>query len=321
MGAFNNIMSCNIFGPVPSRRLGRSLGIDLVPYKTCTFDCVYCELGPTTCLTKMRRPYVETDSVCKELAERLGQLKGALDYITFAGSGEPTLNSNLGILIRKIKSMSNYPLALLTNSSLLPDPDIRAEVAPLDLIVPSLDAVNKNTFHAINRPLEGIEIEEIIYGLIRLREEFSGEIWLEVLVCKGINESESELNLIKKAVDKIRPDRIQINTVFRPPSIIGIEPVSEKRLKEIETFMGERAQAVGKDNITRRINLGSRSLRTRMLMLLKRRPCTIDDITNTISMARDDLVNLLAGMMEKGEVSKIYYQGETYYKADGSKEK
>lgn len=311
-------MQCTIFGPVPSRRLGRSLGVDLVPYKTCTFDCVYCELGPTTCHTVKRRSYKAIDSVCAELTKRLDQLNGEVDYITLAGSGEPTLNSDLGRLIDRIKTITNTPLAILTNSSLLFDPSIRSELSALDLIVPSLDAVNRDTFIRINHPAEGIEIEDIIEGLVKLREEFSGAIWLEVLICQGLNDSGSELALIKNAVDAIRPDRVQINTVFRPPSIEGIKPISEKKLKEIEAFMGPIAQAVGRTDIKKNGRAGSRSVRTRTLVLLKRRPCTIEDISDALCMARIEVIKLLDQMMERGEVSRIYHQGDAYYKADMS---
>ncbi|MBN2372488.1 radical SAM protein [bacterium] len=311
-------MQNSIFGPVPSRRLGRSLGVDLVPYKTCTFDCVYCELGPTTCHTLKRQPYKPIDSVCDELVKRLDQLNGDVDYITLAGSGEPTLNSDLGRLIERIKRISNTPLAILTNGSLLFDPSVRSELRALDLIVPSLDAVSRETFLKVNRPVAGIEIEDIIEGLIKLREEFSGAIWLEVLVCMGINDSESELTLIKNAVYEIKPDKVQVNTVFRPPSIEGTKPVSEKRLKEIEAFIGPIAMAVGMADIKKNSRAGSRSVRTRTLMLLRRRPCTIKDISDALCMARIEAIKLLDLLVDQGEVSRVYHEGEFYYKADTS---
>ncbi|MGA1839822.1 MAG: radical SAM protein [bacterium] len=312
-------MPNNIFGPVLSRRLGRSLGVDLIPYKTCSFDCVYCELGLTTRHTNRRCSYKDPDDICNELEDRLGQLKGAIDYITLAGSGEPTLNSNLGSIIERIKTMTDSPLAVLTNSSLLGDPLVRDELKPLDLIVPSLDAVSEDIFKRINRPVKGIEIGFIIEGLIRLREEFSGKIWLEILICDGINDSYSELDLIKKQIDVIKPDRVQLNTVFRPPSLEGIRPVSEERLKEIEAFMGPGAQAVGRAQCKAGMNLDSRSLRTRMLMLLKRRPCTIDDISGALCMSKIEIVKLLEQMTESGEIEKVFHQSIAYYKANISK--
>jgi wyosine [tRNA(Phe)-imidazoG37] synthetase (radical SAM superfamily) len=307
-------MSGILFGPVPSRRLGRSLGVDLVPYKTCSFDCVYCELGPTTCLTKKRQSYMSTDLIINELEERLRQLKGDLDYITLAGSGEPTLNSDIGGLIEKIKRLTRCPVALLTNSSLLSEKTVRDELLSLDLIVPSLDAVSEEAFRGINRPVEGIEIGGIIEGLIKLREEFSGDLWLEVLICQGINDSESELGFIKQAIDRIQPDKVQLNTVFRPPSVEGTMPVSEERLKEIELFMGPGAEAVGRYSVRRDSTSGSRSVRTRVLMLLKRRPCTIEDISHALCLNRIAAIKIIQGMIEEGTVSTIVHQGEVYYR-------
>ena len=308
-------MPYHVFGPVPSRRLGRSLGVDLIPYKTCSFDCVYCELGPTTCHTNERRSYKDMDVICSELEERLENLKGELDYITLAGSGEPTLNSDLGLIIEKIKSMTDCPLAILTNSSLLFDPLVRTELRPLDLIVPSLDAVSSKVFQRINQPVKGIDIKMIIDGLIRLREEFKGNIWLEVLVCMGINDHDSELGLIKKAVDRIRPDRVQINTVFRPPSLEGIAPVTKERLEEMEALMGPVARAVGRVSGKKGQLSGSRSVRTRIHMLLKRRPCTVQDISEALCLTRLEVIKLLDRMMEKGEISRIRHQNTSYYKA------
>lgn len=306
-------MSSSIFGPVPSRRLGRSLGIDLVPYKTCTFDCVYCELGPTTCLTKERKPFRPVEEICGELDERLRQLRGGVDYITLAGSGEPTLNADIGVLIHRIKQISDVPLALLTNSSLLYDPSVRREILGLDLIVPSLDAVSDDAFRRINRPIDGMEIGTIVDGLIRLREEFLGDIWLEVLVCQDFNDSQEELSLIKGAAEKIRPEKIQVNTVYRPPAVEEVRAVSETRLKEIESLLGPNARMVSKANLIVDPVAHSRSVRERTLMLLKRRPCTIEDISSALCLVRIEVIKLIDQMVESGEIKKTLHDGAVYY--------
>lgn len=310
-------MSGNIFGPVPSRRLGRSLGVDLVPYKTCSFDCVYCELGPTTNLTKQRRPYAKVDAICNDLIKNLTELKGEVDFITLAGSGEPTLNSDIGRLIQRIKSITDHPLAILTNSSLISDPCVRKELIPLDLIVPSLDAANSETFKRINRPFEGIAVDEIIEGLIYLREEFHGQIWLEVLLVKDLNDNDLELDLIKNAIKRIRPDRVQLNTIFRPPSVEGSEPVSETRLKAIEKSFGRIAQSVGSTYKKGHATISSRSLNRRALILLQRRPCTITDICNALCMRKTDVISLLEKMLEDGSIYKMHHQGTIFFKAKG----
>ena len=213
-----------LFGPVPSRRLGRSLGVDMVPYKTCSFNCVYCELGQTTCQTLQRESFLDLDLAIRELRERLAQLQGEVDYITLAGSGEPTLNSGLGDLVSRIKGLTQIPVAVLTNSSLLPDPEVRKELQEVDLIVPSLDAVSQRVFEQINLPVKGIRAGEILESLIALRKEFHGQIWLEILFCRGINDHTAEVEQLHQAVKAIGPDQIQLNTVVRPPAVEGILP-------------------------------------------------------------------------------------------------
>lgn len=233
-----------LFGPVPSRRLGRSLGVDLLPYKTCTFDCIYCELGPTNCLTTHRQIFIEPDHIIQELKRYLAQLKEKVDFITLAGSGEPTLHENLGEIIQRIKKTTTIPIAILTNSSLLSQPKVRRELLHLDLIVPSLDAVSQDIFTKINLPSKSIQTTAIIEGLIALRQEFRGQIWLEILFCKGINDTPSELKLLKNAIFRINPDRIQLNTVYRPPSVPGILPLSRERIVKIADLFGEKAEIV-----------------------------------------------------------------------------
>jgi wyosine [tRNA(Phe)-imidazoG37] synthetase (radical SAM superfamily) len=263
----------------------------------------------------MRRSYKPVDALCEELRARLQQLEGEVDIITLAGSGEPTLNADLGTIIERIRGMTDLPMGILTNSSLLSDRAVRDALKPLDLVVPSLDAVSDRIFRHINRPVEGIGIEEILHGLIRLREEFTGRIWLEVLVCQDINDEESELALIKEAAGSIHPDRIDINTVFRPPSVEGILAVSQERLEEIAAFMGENARAVGIARIREGASSGSRSVRTRITMLLRRRPCTMDDITSALCIARMEALKLIDQMMAEGAIERIEHQGTVYYRA------
>ena len=234
-----------LFGPVPSRRLGRSLGVDMVPYKTCSFNCVYCELGQTTCQTLQRESFLDIDLAIRELRERLAQLQGEVDYITLAGSGEPTLNADLGDVVSRIKGLTRIPVAVLTNSSLLPDPGVRKELQEVDLIVPSLDAVSQRIFEKINRPVEGIRAGEIMESLIALRKEFHGQIWLEILFCRGINDHTAEAEQLHKAAQAIGPDRIQLNTVVRPPAVEGILPCTAERMQQIAAIMSRGGPKTG----------------------------------------------------------------------------
>ncbi|MDK2863513.1 MAG: hypothetical protein PWQ46_1223, partial [Methanomicrobiaceae archaeon] len=189
-----------LFGPVPSRRLGISLGIDLVPHKTCSFNCIYCECGQTTDLTCERREYVPTNRVIAELDDFLATAPD-LDYVTFAGSGEPTLHSGIGEIISFIKDRyPRYRVAVLTNSALFTDPDVRAALMRADLVVPSLDAVSEEVFVKINRPSPGITAGQVLEGLLDFAREYTGEVWLEIFIVPGVNDTDKELRLLKDAV-------------------------------------------------------------------------------------------------------------------------
>jgi wyosine [tRNA(Phe)-imidazoG37] synthetase (radical SAM superfamily) len=230
-----------VFGPVPSRRLGRSLGVDVVPFKTCTYDCIYCQLGRTTCKTIERKEWVPLEDVVEEVKSRLSSRP---DYVTLSGSGEPTLFSRLGDLIDGIKSMTNVPVALLTNGSLLWQPEVRREVQDVDLLIPSLDAGDKARFRHINRPHEAISFKRLIDGLVASREACRGRYWLEVFLVAGYTDIEAEVKKLAQYAGLIKPDRIQINTVTRPPAESSAAGVSRERLAELSRLFVPPAEVV-----------------------------------------------------------------------------
>ncbi|MCL6583843.1 MAG: radical SAM protein [bacterium] len=316
-----------LFGPVLSRRLGRSLGVDMVPYKTCSFDCIYCELGRTTCKTMQRKSFLDPALIIEELKERLAYLGGQVDYITLAGSGEPTLNADLGDVVSKIKGLTTIPIAVLTNSSLLSDPEVRRELHEVDLIVPSLDAAEQDTFEQVNLPLEGIRVEEIIEGLVSLRREFRGQIWLEILLCQMINDQPRHVQHLQKAVEAISPEQIQLNTVVRPPAVQGIMPSSPERLAEIAALLGSKAVVVGQHcpAASQQGISYSRSLRKRIIEMLKRRPCTLAEIAQSAGMHpgeahRLELVKVLDEMVQSHLLKVRVHDGQTYYQAQSEGE-
>jgi wyosine [tRNA(Phe)-imidazoG37] synthetase (radical SAM superfamily) len=182
-----------IFGPVPSRRLGRSLGVDLVPFKTCSFDCIYCDLGRTTQKTTSRQPFASPEKIVEELELTLSVLDKKPDFITLSGSGEPTLNNDIGAIIRRAKEITSIPVAVLTNSSLLSLQEVRNDLSEADLVVPSLDAVTPALFEYVNRPHPSLRIEDIVQGLIQFRKQYRGQIWLEILFCRGANDDREEV--------------------------------------------------------------------------------------------------------------------------------
>ena len=229
-----------IFGPVPSRRLGRSLGVDLVPYKTCTLDCIYCDLGRTTNKTTSRQSFVSPKEIQRELELTLSVLDKKPDFITLSGSGEPTLNNNIGQIIRGIKEITSIPVAILTNSSLLSLDEVRRDLSEADVVLPSLDAITPALFEYINRPHASLRIEEIISGLIQFRKQYRGQIWLEILFCRGVNDGKDEVEKLKKVIEKIEPDRVQLNTPVRPPAEDFAFPLTLAQLEEIRERLGRQ---------------------------------------------------------------------------------
>jgi len=238
-----------LFGPVVSRRLGISLGVGLVPSKTCNFDCVYCECGPTTNLTCERRDYVPADQVIAELDDCLGKAPD-LDYVTFAGSGEPTLHARIGEIIGFLKDRyPRYRVAVLTNSTLLADPDVRAALMRADLVAPSLDAVSGEKFQQLNRPCPGVTPEGVVAGLRDFVREYPGEVWLEVFIVPGINDRDDEIQRLKGAIATINPDRVQVNTLDRPGTDPRVRPAPLPVLERIATELG--GEVIGAESTER----------------------------------------------------------------------
>lgn len=232
-------MNRYVFGPVASRRLGRSLGIDLIPYKTCSYNCVYCECGATTDLTITRQDFYPLKEVLAEL-DRVLAKKPDLDYITFAGSGEPTLSKLLGPVIKYLKE--HYPwyrVAVLTNGTLCMLPEVRNDLLLADLIIPTVPASDQAIQDRIFRPYRNISVSSILSGLISLRKEFTGQIWAEVFLVPGINTGRDELLGIRESIMAIRPDLIQLNSLDRPGTESWVHPVQRLELIQIRDFFAE----------------------------------------------------------------------------------
>lgn len=236
-----------IYGPVRSRRLGFSLGVSPVPYKVCSFNCVYCQLKGTTHLTLRRKRYIAEQEILSELSDFFKHKKEntQVDYITFSGSGEPTLHASIGGLIRKAKGLAAAPVVLITNGCALTDPEVRRQVLCVDLIIPSLDAVTRDVFEKIDRPCPGVSIQAIIKGLIAFRRHFRGRMWLEIMLVRGINDAPAYLRKIKKVTDLIEPDRIQINVPARTPAESWVKPPTRATLRQAKKIFGDTCDIVG----------------------------------------------------------------------------
>ena len=303
-----------IYGPVPSRRLGFSLGIDILPLKTCSFSCVYCQLGRTTRKTVKRREYIPVKEILSQIKKILAS-KQRIDYITFSGSGEPTLNTAISRLIREIKKMTSIPVAVLTNSSLFSRKEVRRALLEADLVIPSLDAASPEAFSQVNRPHPSLKIEKIIDGLKRFRKEYKGKIWLEIMLVKGINDKPSDLRKLKEAIASIQPDKVQLNTVIRPPAEKFALPLSPEELKKIRRFLGGNCEIIA--DFKKREQLPSpESLEKAILSLTRRRPVTLEDIASSLGKSEGKIKNAVQSLLEKRKLKFINYKKKIYYRPE-----
>ncbi len=303
-----------LFGPVPSRRLGMSLGVDLIPKKVCSLDCVYCEVGKTTKLTIERKEYVLYDKVIAELQEFMKD-KPELDFITFSGSGEPTLNSRIGDVLKFIKE--NYPeikIAVLTNGTLLYDKNVRNELMQADVILPSLDAVSQVVFDKIDRPNPNLNIENYIKGLVSLRNEYKGKIWLEILILKGYNDSKEELLKLKEAIVKINPDSVQLNTLDRPGTVVDLKALSHSELQEIvDLWQLPNVEIIASPPKREKVKSYRKDTETAILETIVRRPCTLDDLHNILGIHVNEINKYLGVLEEKNKISKKVQERGFFY--------
>lgn len=303
----------HVYGPVPSRRLGRSLGVDLVPFKVCTYDCIYCQLGQTTNKTIERKQYVPTGEVMDELERKLaaGDLP---DYISLAGSGEPTLHSGIGEIVRGIKGMTEIPVAVITNGSLLWMDEVQDALLAADLVIPSLDAGDEKLFRHVNRPHPGIEFDRMVEGIASFTRRFSGEVWLEVFLLGGVTGISSEVEKIAALVERIAPARVQLNTVARPTTEDFAMAVSRGRLKLLAKVIPGRVEIIsGSADIDAAASADSGSAESDVLSLLERRPCTVEGIASGLKLKPAEVVKVLGRLSSGGEVvservgSRVFY--------------
>ncbi len=218
-----------IYGPIPSWRLGNSLGIDplSVVDKTCTFDCIYCQIGKTKDFSSERKVFIPTEEIIREI-KTLPQVK--IDYITFSGTGEPTLAKNLGHMIREVKKIRPERIAVLTNSSLLAREDVRQDILPADLVAVKLDADSQRIFELVNRPQEEIKFDITLQAIKDFRKIYTGKLALQVMFTEENKECASQIAQIAR---EINPDEVQINTPLRP---CPAKPLSRQEIDEIKEF-------------------------------------------------------------------------------------
>ncbi len=305
-----------VFGPVLSKRLGYSLGIDLVPLKACTYDCIYCQLGKTT---DKRIKRFSCGSLYKIFDQLDVKLKSSprIDYITFSGSGEPTLNLNIGFIINEIKKITGIPVAVLTNGSLLFNEDVQHDLSNADLIIPSLDAVNESQFELINRPHHDLTYNEMVEGLFKIRKWFKKKIYLEIMFVKDLNDKIEYIPNYKEIIGKIDPDLVHINTVSRPPSENYAKPSDPQRLKYLSSQIFKDCSIVHDTQVPQNLE-NYDQWRDCITSALSKRPLTITDMEKMTGMERAEIIKLLYLLERKGIIQSREYSENTFYYSNTS---
>ncbi len=302
----------HVFGPVPSRRLGRSLGVDVIPRKLCTLDCIYCELGKTDKRALRRKEYVAASEILPEI--RTAVAAGGIDTITFSGSGDPPLNSSLGDMIDDVKSWTTLPVAVITNGTLLFMQDVRRDLLEADIVLPSLNAAVTSAFERTNRPHPRLRLETMLEGLRRFRAEYHGRFWLEVFLVSGVNDSDEDLAALRSEVARIRPDRIQLNTVVRPPSESYARRLPIERLEEIRKYFGDVCEIIP-DWTAPPDNADNLPPQQDIIAMLSRRPMTVVDIAASVRIPAEAVRQQLAFLEERRLIRSSFHGGEWYYRS------
>ena len=301
-----------LYGPVPSRRLGRSLGIDLVPHKICTYDCIYCQIGKTSEKILIRKEYIPVNEILEEVKRFLKEETSSIEHLSLSGSGEPTLHSKIDSVIRQIKAITSIPIAVITNGSLLYETEVRESLLQADVVLPSLDAASAEIFEKINRPHAGISVDKVIEGMVEFRKVYKGQIWLEILFCKGVNDGQSELLLMKKAIDRIQPDLIHLNTVVRPPFEKWAVPLDQKEMEEIRAFLGEKASIISEFD-RHPPTVTERDIQEEILKILKRRPLSLSDLSRGMGIQEKEIEKHIQPLVSEGKIHARVFGGSIYY--------
>ncbi len=299
-----------VFGPVPSRRLGQSLGISPIPPKTCNYSCVYCQLGRTKTFTNTRQMFFPPEEISAEIKDALSKYTD-VDFITFVGEGEPTLYLGIGDVIRMIRDYTPLPLSVITNGALLYDKDVRRDLKPVSVLMPTFDAPDENTWRRINRPHIDLKFDRVLDGLFSMKEEMDGEMWLEVMLVKGINDDEDTLYRMKEVIDRLKPHRVYINVPIRPPAEKWVEMPDKETLERATEILGA-------------IPLGSMEEGTfyvsgndpieGILRIIKRHPMREEQIRKVAECKGWDAEKLLKDLASRDDVEILQAHGTKFYR-------
>jgi len=301
-----------LFGPVPSRRLGRSLGVDLTPYKTCSHDCVFCQLGRTTNKTIDREEYVPAEAVLEELGEWLKR-DGKAEYVTLSGSGEPTLHSRFGKVFRFVRENGPIKTVLLTNGSLFHLPEVRNAASQAHIVKVTLSAWDQASYGWVNRPHPDLDFEKLVGGIKAFRDQFKGELWIEVFLVAGMNSMTSDVAKIAALVDHLEPDRVHLNTAVRPPAEDFVGPLSRERMVSLCNLFHTMPEVIAEYKV--KACLGMEANQEKIMCMLRRRPCTAEEIAGTFGMHFNEISKYLGNLMRGGKIHTEHECGSCYYVA------
>lgn len=300
-----------LYGPVPSRRFGLSLGVDLTPFKTCSFDCVFCQLGRTPQKTVARKEYVPVEAVLEELQSWLETGENA-DYITLSGSGEPTLNAGFGKVLQFLKGRP-IPSVLLTNGSMLMLPEVRESAACADIVKVSFSAWDQGSFEWINRPHPQLKFSDLKNGLKMFRAQFAGKLWIEVFIMLGINSSPENVKKIAAHIKEIGPDHIHLNTVVRPPAEEFAAAIQQTQMASLAGLFDPPAEVIAEFNVNSEKHI--MATEDSILAMLQRRPCTTAQIVGVSGMHIMEVSKYLGDLMRNGRIQEKRKKGDVYYAA------
>lgn len=308
-----------VYGPVPSRRLGQSLGIDPIPFKTCNWNCVYCQLGRSTPMTNERRDYFPPAKIVRQVKVSIeSHHPGEIDWITFAGSGEPTLHASLGLMIEQIKDLTTLPVAVITNGSLLYLPEVRKELSMADAVLPSLDAGNEILYRKINRPWPEITFERLVTGLTAFRGEYRGKLWIEVMLIKDLNDTEAALKDLAKVIKGIGPDEVHLNLPIRPPGESWVKSTDSDGLNRAKTILGDVAKIVlpadGEFDLSTYDNLVDA-----VIGVITRHPMLEEELIATLHRwAPGEVEHALADLAASGKAKAVMRYGKRFWSFTGA---
>lgn len=301
-----------VFGPVPSRRLGFSLGVDIIPSKHCCFDCIYCQIGRTTSNELVRTSFYDPHKVVEEIIDTVDK-GGTIDHISFSGSGEPTLNADLGIMIKKTKEfVKTIPIAVITNGALLSREDVREDLLHADVVLPSLDAVSEDMFRYIDRPHSLLDTDTIIKGLKQFRYEYKGQIWLEIMLVKGVNDDKEELKKIKNVITELNVNKVQINTVTRPPTEETTGRLTKEELENVQAFLGNPCEVICSFDKSSKKVIDPDWIQ-QIPEILRRRSLTLDDIVCITGVSFYEAKGQLQSLENQGRIKSYIFEDSIYY--------